>query len=108
MRNESAIRTVSRQPSRSKISLKSPRASIDKFIPLATRDLSPKTAINKFYDKNMGKAHDRFYGQNKHLAALEKAKADIRAMKRGKMNETVMIPNVTELPVIVKYPLDGK
>ena len=36
------------------------------------------------------------------------ASKDIKAMKRGRLNETVMIPNVTELPVIVKYPLDSK
>ena len=66
-------------------------------------------AINQFYDKTVSAAHDRFKGQENHLRALRKYSHDIRQMKRGALNQTVMTGSPaarTDLPMLIKYPLD--
>lgn len=47
------------------------------------KNFSPGEAANKFYDKHLIKALDKFTAQEKHLRQLVKVKEATEKMKRG-------------------------
>ena len=78
----------------------------------------PGTAANKFYDKHVIQALDRFTEQEVHLKHLKEVKHKIVKMKNGELNKTVVDPRFrsggqgsrTGSPrtKVIKHPVDPK
>ena len=82
-------------------------------------NFAPGTAANKFYDKHIIQALDRFTEQEVHLKHLKEMKHTIVKMKKGELNKTVTDPRfstggagstqgASPRTTVIKYPLDTK
>ena len=47
------------------------------------RNIDPNEAANKFYDKNITRALDKFTSQEKHLRNLQEYKNEIKKLRSG-------------------------
>lgn len=78
----------------------------------------PGSAANKFYDKNVIQAFDRFNEQDVHLKHLKEVKQKISKMKTGALNKTVVDPRFrttahgstsgSPRTTVIKYPVEPK
>ena len=57
-------------------------------------NFEPAEAANKFYDKNLMQALDKYTSQEKHLQNLRSVKHKISLMKKGELNKTVRDPRI--------------